>query len=754
MSRRAIAAGLALIPIVLVGLGLRSVTAEYVLSGDAVNFYGNDAYYHARRVALVQQGEIDAAMVRDAYLNYPHGAVVPWPPGFDVLLAGVAGLFGGDDGEGRDLALAATMPVLGVLAVLLLYLLAMALYRDRAIALTAAGLMAVLPAAAGVSLLGRIDHHALVAVVLLLFLYALVSAANAGGPGARRAWTMVAGIAAAAALLSWPSTPWLYLALAVGAAGLGQALQLRAGDEGSALPGPVPTAAALGLAALLVGVVLILVPPERACDFSAHSHVALLGAVGLAATSAIVAAGARPLARRPKGWLVLLGGAALFGAIAHLPFLYCVSGEHGLTGALSLLLARDPLIAGLSESQPLLGDPVNALEQWTGLLLLAPAVLAAAVLGPLTYGSRSARTLLACLAWPLALLTLVQQRFGEAWAPLYCLCLALVIVALARRMRERTRAWRLVTVAGGVLILGGALAPAALAYAAGLAGGEGPGAAISEICGRRFADAQQTGQGRPGAGAYAAWSRGNLVLYRCGLAPVANPMATEDIRQGIERVARITLSRDDDPAADIEGDVRYWLVHPPAPTVRFYAGLLGEDPDQYAAPGAELDPAGKLTEEYFATTVARLAHFDGAPMRFKGRVYPPLAGFRLIDEAGPPLRPGPGVGRLVKLYERVPGARLVGLAVPGETVFLKARIRLPGGRDFEYLDEAGADADGRWERRVPYPVGSPADGGCARARYWAVAGERSARVQVTREAVYQGLDVEVVLQGPDVAPEE
>ena len=751
MSRRVIAAGLALIPIVLVAVGLRSVTAEYVFSGPAVRFYGNDAYYHARRVTLLEQGEADAAFKRDAYLNYPHGAVVPWPPGFDVLLAGATGLFGGDDGEGRDTALAVTMPLLGALAVVLLYLLVMALYRDRMIALTAAALMAVLPAAAGGSLLGRVDHHALIPVVMLLFLLALVSASRAEETRARWLWTGVAGLAAGQAMLSWPSTPWLYLALVVGAAVLGLAMELRAGDSDPALPDPLLTAAALGLAVLLVGAALILVPPERSCDLSALSHATLFGVVGLAATLALSAVGARRLTGRPRGWLVLLAGTVLVGAIAHLPFLSCVAGEQGLGSVLSLLIARDPLIAGLSESQPLLGDPGNALEQWTGLLFVAPAVLIAAVLGPLVRGSRGARLLLAGLAWPLVLLTLVQQRFGEALAPFYCLCLALVVVTLVRRIGRRTRS--LAAVLGAVLIIAGALVPSALAYYAGLAGGEGPGAAITELCARRFPDARQTGQGTPEHGVYAAWSRGNLVLYRCGLAPVANPMATEDIRQGIERVARITLSRDDDPAAGIEGNLRYWFVHPPAPTVRFYAGLLGENPDTYAAPGADLDPAGKLTPEYFATTVARLAHFDGAPMRFQGRVHPALSRFRLIDEAGPPLRPGPGAGQLVKLFERVPGARLTGLAAPGETVFLKARIRLPTGRDFEYLDEAVAGGDGRWQRRVPYPVGPPTDGGRARAPYWAVAGEKSARIDVSREAVDQGLDMEVVLLGP-VGPTE
>jgi hypothetical protein len=73
---------------------VRMLGAEEVFRGEDVVFRGMDAYYHARR-ALYSLVHFPELLQRDAYLNFPYGSAVPWPPFYDLLLAALAKLLGG-----------------------------------------------------------------------------------------------------------------------------------------------------------------------------------------------------------------------------------------------------------------------------------------------------------------------------------------------------------------------------------------------------------------------------------------------------------------------------------------------------------------------------------------------------------------------------------------------------------------------------------------------------------------------------------
>ncbi|MDW8216612.1 MAG: hypothetical protein RML57_03295 [Acidobacteriota bacterium] len=55
-----------------------------------------------------------------------------------------------------------------------------------------------------------------------------------------------------------------------------------------------------------------------------------------------------------------------------------------------------------------------------------------------------------------------------------------------------------------------------------------------------------------------------------------------------------------------------------------------------------------------------------------------------------------------KVFERVAGAVIAGWTTPGARVQISTRIRTYFRREFDYVDETTADAQGRFERRVPY----------------------------------------------------
>ncbi len=63
-----------------------------VMSGRGAVFLGNDAYYHVRRIQYAAS-HYPTVLDFDPYVNFPEGAPIYWPHGFDLLLASAARLF-------------------------------------------------------------------------------------------------------------------------------------------------------------------------------------------------------------------------------------------------------------------------------------------------------------------------------------------------------------------------------------------------------------------------------------------------------------------------------------------------------------------------------------------------------------------------------------------------------------------------------------------------------------------------------------
>jgi asparagine N-glycosylation enzyme membrane subunit Stt3 len=75
-------------PVGLFGLAfaVRALPRQRVFAGDDVLFFGNDAFYHLRRIvySVVRFPDL---LDFDLYINYPHGAKPIWPPLFDWAVA-------------------------------------------------------------------------------------------------------------------------------------------------------------------------------------------------------------------------------------------------------------------------------------------------------------------------------------------------------------------------------------------------------------------------------------------------------------------------------------------------------------------------------------------------------------------------------------------------------------------------------------------------------------------------------------------
>ena len=69
-------------------VGVRALPFPDLLRSGRLEFFGNDAYYHARRI-LFGARNFPGVLDFDPYLNPPQGGEPIWSPLFDFVLAGL-----------------------------------------------------------------------------------------------------------------------------------------------------------------------------------------------------------------------------------------------------------------------------------------------------------------------------------------------------------------------------------------------------------------------------------------------------------------------------------------------------------------------------------------------------------------------------------------------------------------------------------------------------------------------------------------
>ncbi|HSB20644.1 MAG TPA: STT3 domain-containing protein [Anaeromyxobacteraceae bacterium] len=709
----------AMAAVLLLGAAMLLSPWERVFTPAGVRFLADeDPLYHVLRAERILHGE-PGALWADPGLDYPLGARILWPPGYDALIAGAARLLGGAGASRADLErVAAFAPVAWGLAALALFTTLATAWLGRRAGLVAALLAAVSPMGALYGLLGRPDHHV---AELAMFCAVLLAFERA----ARRAQ---AGTSTAALALLLAAAPWIWqgaalypVALAVFVAVL-HVVQ-PAGVDAARAARALARGALAG--AVLLGLSLVLLQPPDALrphslnGISAFHPFLLLGVGGaMAALSRMggVPGRAGPAARTVQALAAGLVPSLLLG----LAFPEAVA--HGLR----VLGAVDPIYRTIDEQQPLffgaryaLQDELTHAATSMGPLLLAP-LLAIASFRRRWAEAPAERLGLALAAFGAALflpLTLHATRFGIYLAPFAELAGGLLVAGLW----ERRGRWRLL--AGASLAL--------LAYPAFFLVRPGPAPAVEEDLVSALSWLRS--RARPDRAVLAPWQLGHAVQYYAGLPAVVTPFATDLGPGGMRDLAAFLYAPTPEAAAEVlrRRRVGYLLFGDMESPV---ANLL-----DFAPPGAPLLVRsgfgrfrGRRLEAlpaYERSIPSWLFDFDGVPERFADREA--LGTYRLVYET----RRLPRIP--YRLFEVVEGAVLeVTGAGASERVTAAAPVMTNQGRRFTWWTAARADAAGRAWLRVPYETGL--NGAVAVGPYTVRAGAHLARVSVGELAVSRG----------------
>jgi asparagine N-glycosylation enzyme membrane subunit Stt3 len=740
-----VAAGLAALALAVRALPVRRVFVDQ----DVVPF-GNDAWYHLRRI-VYSVVRFPAVLDFDRYINHPDGAKPIWTPVFDWSLALLARPFF-RPGELTSVERVAVWvpPLLGAATVVVLFRLARR-HLDPATALVSALLLCVLPAHFWYSQLGFVDHHAAVALVSAALLAAcmdLVAGADEAQPERRfRRGTLRTGLLLGLAILVWPGS-LLHVALAQ--LGLAVYVTTRARREHALL------ALRSFAASQLVACVLV-APLGSAAQWPQWSEFSplvlsrfqpwLFGSLALlallcAALWNVPALGASRGRRLASAAALALAALALLGlAVPEL--------GAGVSEAWRWLARDEAFQAGVNESQPLLlqqgaFSAARALLRLSGFFLLLPLAWPAALVWAWRRQARA--PLLFWLGWTLALgaATLAQRRFFNSFSVPFALLVGWCLCEAWRALGRATPGAPRAAARGAVVALAlVCLAPTWSTYSGDLVDVLRPAGAtrrvpsqlVSQLAAIEMARwlAQRTPptrgwldpQLRPEYGVLAPWELGHLLEYAA------------------RRPAVVDNFGDDLGAANFEQAMRYWVSAEPTASrildalgVRYVVLTL-----------AQVVTATPPPDSVLVALALQPAPEPAAPRPGEA---PALQRHRLVYEsrlwgsepaANPPL---------FRIFEHVTGARIRGRAAPGAPVEVRLALRSGRPRELWYRARARADAAGRFSLRVPYATQGAPRGVRVAGAYTLVCGGVESAVVVPEAAVRDGLEVAAP---PPCAPE-
>ena len=710
-----------------VALALRFRNVRAALAGDHVFFGSGDSYYHLRRVLLTLQ-QFPEVPHFDAYVNFPEGARITWPPGFDLFVATVCWVvgLGHPSRHAVELTAALLVPFLGAItAVVVLLLAEEILGRGRWEALAAGLLFAFLPAHQQISTVGRLDHPVIemtaFGTAVLFFLRAIRD-----DPGSR--YSFWGGLALAAGVFCWAGSV-LYAGFLAGVAILQMILDRCWGRPDGG--GSRSALRVLFWGSLFLLPLVVLTPGGSRTSltslFLSWYQPALigLGAFLVASLSGAIFAPSDRRGRRRAVRGFVLSGLLLAGVAV----LMLRAG-----GSLDLPEGRVRVAALAAELSPAWKLPRGQLvHQFSYLVYLAPlAALAQIWLAVRArFGDVRDNTLLALFFFT-AVLGAANVRFLNYFAVPFCVVMmwAFREVLAGARGSLASRPLRWSATAACALLVAVPLGKTLRASMHSLPGNLPPALDASYPSLEWMRDrTPRTSDylkpdGKPEYGVLADCAFGHWITAVAERPNFCNPfhLAPWHAKPILES-ALFYLSEEEGLLLDAldRNRLRYVLVFDLEASIPEYARLAKRRPADYLVSDpatGRSSPAPRL----FRTLMGRLALADGSEVQAGADSVPALTGFRLVHES-PEIRSGLAPGPAgdprnprVKIFERVPGARLEGSTDPGSEVRVDIQVTTDAGRAFPYTSRTPAAADGIFSVVVPYATGTSGNVSASAAR--------------------------------------
>lgn len=755
--------------------------AEPAYSGAAAMPAGSDALYHLRRIVEVTR-RFPEVPTWDGYLDYPDGAVIPYEPGFDLMLAWICRILRGDDPSEAAIAriCCAVIPLLGMLLVPLYGNLTRQLFGGGAARL-ALPLLAILPGCAWLAGVGQVDHHVLEPLLFGLPFVPLLSALHRAEQDPQHPdlanLATITGLCLGAGFFFWRATV-LPAALIAGYLGLRTLARVgRARLDGFGIWGgaltlgvafavatPLCVAHPLGLAGILSYFTLSWFQPLYLLALSLG-----LGLMGLVAStlerwpSRGFGSGGLRFGPGPVG-VAALAGILPMGVLCWMSPAF----TQALLGGLGFLGRQDLFVKAVVEQLPLFVDFDGELELLTALSMLGlPLLLLPVWLGILVrYTRPRGGDLFGWWFAAVGVMALMQQRYVVLFAPVYAMAVAAAVEALRARWADPRRGAPEVGARRGHLLM--AVFSASLLPTLGVVGlgatAEPQSKEIVDVCRWLRNHTPRTGGyhldgsgARPEYAVVAPWTMGHHLIYLAQRPAVATPFGIEWFRRGVARSARFLLS---EAPAEVMAELgaRYALVGFQLVNLRRQAPLADRVPDDYAV---RTDAGWRPGPHFARSAAARLYLWDGLEGQPSGGEEAPSAGgsglpnLRLLYET-PVMEVEPSAAALAggpiaafKIFERVASARLVGQAPPGATVTAEVTVRTNLDRAIPWRTEAVVGPTGLFSVEMPYGTrGAPPDWAWgedpARVEVW-VGGRRTriGLVSVRDQDVLEGLRVPV-----------
>lgn len=710
--------------VLLVGIAIRLIPYGLTFTDSGVRFRSDtDPYYHALRAQRIV-ADWPHVPWTDPRMNFPYGAWIPWPPLFDVVIAGVSHLLGATGTTPELVAkVAAWLAVVVGVALLPLVALLGRCLLGGGMWLDAAFIVAVLSANVRFGAVGAADQHGAELLISTAIFLVFAGGWRSEAESRRSEVLRALGLGALIALAFWN---WLgsalYLLLLVGVTGLWHVI---------APPGDLSARrmARTLFGGCLAGTLLLAASVALFAPAGSLGRGALDGLTGLHVSMVAVSAafGGLLLLRPPGsgGWRSRFAEAAGAAAVALLPVLLIGPLREGIATGLAAVSRGNEWYASIAEFRPILFSGVLSLSKDL-LMVLAMFGLGFFVM-PLALPAFLRRWKESALDRPglffllvfggaFFLLTLYELRFQLYLTIPMALWVSLGVRDLAKRAAAKWPSKTTRILAGswsaGILVV---VAPALIAifppvYAWQLPGFEDDLFPQMEW----LRNVPPTDPSRPAV--MGEWTIGHAIQYFAHKPVIVTPFGTaldEGVRtaehpSGMEDWSAFLFATRPEEGERIlaQRHVGFLVLDSPMNEVR---GSLAFAP-RGTAPVADLDYSwikGSMTSvrpAFFRLLASRLYYFDGMSPKNEP---PALGAYRLLAESPdtewignlPP-------ARLFKTFGVVPGARIVlSGGPPGGTVIARSTIQTNQNRVFEWKTSAPMSADGRAELRLPYATG-------------------------------------------------